>query len=894
MVQVNKNIITLLASFFIMFSCSDETPIGPERIEVEEGIPVTATLSFNSSNTVKVETRASDIANENPVNSLAILIFKKTGKSKIGDTKFCTLDEIKSGNIQVSTTSGNRYVYAVANYKSSLFDLESELTNIQSLDALKNLSVRLPENNISVLDGQFLMSGAFVGREDDEEGLCIIGTDGLVKNLDSDNSTSGKIDLKRIMASVKFNVSCGNTEATFVADSWQVKNIPQRSNLIEQKSGDYAGGEGDYLASKLNSAFNIEGNTYSFSFLMMENRKQPKSTSVFEYDEREKMSDSPEMFSVANDYSTYVVLKGIYTGKTSEEVNNDSDIKNVKAFTTYYVHLGDWRSKNYTNFDIFRNNRYTYNVSVQSIDRLIVEVVKNDEVWGGDGEIYLSTTSVRTFDAHYGTTVISFDKTMIRDLIYGTGSEPCSKDAFIESFKILASTPENNFSSNNTDINWVQYKRNTAGYNGFMKYKESQSDKPLDADGFREDLYDACIKDEDFGTDDSIRYTCFIDEYYYAGKPLREFINQQPRTIQIWTYYKKNDEESSNSSVSMTAYTFSQKSISTIYDLEELDRNNEINGWGMEWMQEGENLSPNTGHIPGKSSFYQGWQNTWELFASNLQWETYIDQRKNVLNTDYRHAEFACLTKNRDLNGNGKIDEDELRWYLPAITQYMELVVGENALSQEVRLNNDKITSSDLYISSSAYRDSYYVLAVSEGLSLSYKKNGTYPYRCIRNLRNITGDATTFVTNSGDYYGDQAYKNYSFNLLNPKAKRDNVSSALTPGHNVFDEENRLAESFDVGELIEDKNLTASEVALVNPCNDAKNGWRLPNQREVFIISFYRQQEGMGGSSLFSCTKSASGDSYCGFEDLREYTIPTMTVWPGTTRDKAYRCVRDKK
>lgn len=443
--------------------------------------------------------------------------------------------------------------------------MERELTNIKSQDDLKNLSVGLPENNISVLDGQFLMSGAFVGRKDDEEGLCIIGTDGLIKNLDSDNSTSGKIDLKRIMASVKFNVSCGNTEATFVVDSWQVKNVPQRSFVIEQTSGDYSGGKEDYFQSKLNSNFDINDKTYSFSFLMMENRKEPKEPPT-SYEDREKMENLPENFVVANDNSTYVVLKGTYMGKTSESVNEDSTEKEVKAFTTYYVHLGDWR-ENLSDFNIFRNNRYTYNVSVKSVDKLIVEVVKDDEVWGGDGEIYLSTNNVRTFDAHYETTVISFDKKMIRDLIYGTGMQPCSKDAFIENFKILASTPKNNFSSNATDINWVQYKRNPAGYKGFMKYKESKSDEPLDANGFRADLYDACIKDEGFSLDDSIRYTCFIDEYYYVGKPLREFINQQPRTIQIWTYYKKNEEPSSNSSVSMAAYTFCSVFLCTIYDL---------------------------------------------------------------------------------------------------------------------------------------------------------------------------------------------------------------------------------------------------------------------------------------------------------------------------------------
>ncbi|WP_288738954.1 fimbrial protein, partial [uncultured Parabacteroides sp.] len=253
MVLVNKNIILLLLNFFIFFSCSDEELINPYK-DIEEGIPVTASLSFSSSNTVKVETKASDIADNNPVNTLAILIFKKTagGSEKIGETKFCTKDEIAAKSIKVATTSGSRYVYAVANYKSSLFDLETQLTDITTLDDLKGLSVELPEKNISVLDNQFLMSGAFVGKVSDDEGLCVIGTDGMIKNKDA-GGKSGTIDLKRIMASIKFNISCETTGATFVADSWQVKNVPQQSFVIEQTSGDYPGEKDDYFQSKLNT-----------------------------------------------------------------------------------------------------------------------------------------------------------------------------------------------------------------------------------------------------------------------------------------------------------------------------------------------------------------------------------------------------------------------------------------------------------------------------------------------------------------------------------------------------------------------------------------------------------------------------------------------------------------
>ena len=179
-----------------------------------------------------------------------------------------------------------------------------------------------------------------------------------------------------------------------------------------------------------------------------------------------------------------------------------------------------------------------------------------------------------------------------------------------------------------------------------MKYKESISDEPLNADGFRSDLYDACIKDEGFSLDDSIRYTCFIDEYYYVGKPLREFINQQPRTIQIWTYYKKNEEPSSNSSVSMAAYTFSQYSICTIYDLDKLDADEKVNGWGTEWTQEGSNLPTviemNNNHNSfDLSSTYsndllQGRNNMIAQLSDLQSWEPYVNFKNIEIQDQYK------------------------------------------------------------------------------------------------------------------------------------------------------------------------------------------------------------------------------------------------------------------
>lgn len=958
MIYSSKNIFSLLASLFILLSCSDETLVGPgKEIEVEEGIPVTATVQFGTSEAMKIDTRATDFNDDkDPVYTLAILVFKKAAdgtKNIVGEPQFFTSDEIENKTVTFNTTSGKRYVYAVANYKSSIFnDLEEQLRKVTTLDGLKELSVKLQENNISVLDNQFLMSGCFVSKNasHEDEGYCVIKEGALI----SPTGESGYIDLKRIMSSIQFEVY-SNTGAEFVPDSWQVVNVPQYAKVVEQDD-DYPGNSSsDYESSKESSVFTTNGNKAVFSFLMMENRKT-SDNSISTYDKREKQEFAPRSFVNAPTYSTYVVLKGTFIGNTDETIGtDDSEEKYVKAFTTYYIHLGDWREKEsgkgqeFENFSISRNCRYIYKVNVVGVDKLIVEVEKADEqVWGGDGDMFVSSNNVRTFDAHYETTVISFSRKEIGDLItkYGaTFSEgedyKTARNKFKENFLIYASTPKNGFATNGTnDIDWVTYKRNTKGYTDFMKYKENTSDEPMDSEGFKGDLFDAYYyqhnsEDDPFDGDGEsalIHYTCFIDEYFYDDLSLSQFVNQQPRTIQICTYYNWNSESSSTSTINMASYTFSQKSISTVYDLDYLDKN--TNGWGIEWTQESDNLRAfcfdmsksvsldyerittygKDENEPGKNYFDQGRKNITALLdkKSDWNWGSYIDFKSNSLTAGFNYADYACLSRNRDLNGNGVIDGNELRWYLPAIKQYIGLVVGDNVLPKDARLYNEGAEGVDadyFYLSSSFYEYKPYVLKSSEvaSLELGQNKESRYPYRCVRNLVNVTADAEEFVTKSNGHYGDRTCYYYSFEKLNDGAKRNDVSGSLTFGHDYFDEENRLPYSFEVGEW-EKTKIDARQASLENPCEGAKEGWRLPNQREVLIIAFNRYNDtGMEiSNAYFSCTKASGKNLYCGYD----HYLKSMTLWGGDattvinpnadvmpwepSKEIKYRCVKDKK
>lgn len=819
----------MLICLLACVACSDETLINQK---VEEGVPVTATLSFQSSDPGEIETKATDLDENNPVKSLAVFIFKKNGKTseRVGDVHICTSTEIESKNISIKTTSGERYIYAIGNYKSSLFTIsDDDLNNIRTIDDLKAMTVTLPREgeNISVYDNLFLMSGSVSKEGYDIESSCMINEKGVV---------DGKLYLKRIMSSIQFVIN-GPTKkgASFVPTSWQVKKLPQKSNVIEQKDDCKDAGDSDYTNSKIHKSFSGT-NKNEFSFLMLENRKEAKDASIISNrDDREKQDGSVENFIAADKNSTYVVLKGTYTGTTDKYDNSD---KKVEAYTTYFIHLGDWSEQNqkdYTDFKIFRNNRYIYTVTVNGVDDLIVEVKPTGmELWGGEGDMYLSDDKIITFDAHYGTTIISFKKAAIQNLInnYGGGLEN-----FKEKFKIQAATPKNNFNLEGTeDIDWVTFKRNTGGNNLFMPYKTSIEDRPMNADEFKEDLFTEAQMQTG---KEYIYYTCFIDEYFYPNLKLKDFVNQKSRTIQIGTDYQKNITSSSSSSISKAAYTFSQKSIWTVYDLDKLDEDISINGWGSESVMEGEPIdrfSNSTYTNKNTNSLLQGYSNMKGLIGDDRSWQLVKYQTNQVGRTT---VEYACLNRNRDLNGNGKIDDDEIRWYLPALNQYIGFWMGLDALPVEVRLYPYTNTSDKnfIYLTSTVTNaKGLRVFWANQGSNTGYygdneSGNGSRPYRCVRNLRSITDDVTDFVDRTkGAGYEEGLYQYYTLKYLNPVAIRDNVSQPLR-SHTHIQEENRLPYKFELNEGYAGTGL--STVPLIDPCPE---GWRLPNQRELTILT----------------------------------------------------------
>ena len=258
------------------------------------------------------------------------------------------------------------------------------------------------------------------------------------------------------------------------------------------------------------------------------------------------------------------------------------------------------------------------------------------------------------------------------------------------------------------------------------------------------------------------------------------------------------------------------------------------------------------------------------------------DPQYDIDNVQVIHAMHACMNRNRDNNGNGVIDADELRWYLPASGKYVRVIMGRNSLREPILNydNNPKLpfpasgdgdgNNSRLFLASSDYR----TIWTTQGMSISNFSTycqSPWAVRCIRNLgvdlSTVTATAEADPVNPAyevelgknegwnnnystggvvrvKYYYGSSLRNYTVNPI-----------AI---HRVNSEGNMLGQyGFEIA-LRGNRATQQSAEATVNFTNDAqgaidyqddvndatpceelnklnRKGWRVPNQKELIIM-----------------------------------------------------------
>lgn len=887
-------LVYMLFGLFLFGSCSDESIVNKK--EVEEGIPVSLKIPYTAPEMDIITTRAgkSDVK---LLSDLYVFTFDSyTGEFVSGENVLTEGSNSSTGNISINTTSGYRNIYAVANTVSGMFpDIQTKLQNaisreLKESDFLK-LAAELSSNNVENNDDIMLMSGQW---SNDDKTKCLIqaGTAAL----------PGTIKIKRVAAKVTFNIKTGSgAKGTFTAKEYQVLRVPSGAKLFENGT------------AAISSYFDLEDfmpirEGGSFTFYMSENLKQPLNT-CYNQNDRElyKEDNNKRKFTNAHQDATYVIVKGSFVGKAEDPTIIDGD-KNgsvVAPRVLYIIHLGKGAGSvaregyDANDFNTYRNTDYTYNLTVNGVDNIVVEVLTNnpdednkpreegDVIFGGDNDVILRC------DAHFEQRLLTFTKDKLKDFSFAV------KTPYTD--KVYKADSEGDYTiANDDDLSWVTFYKNPNNESKCISYTSAKPNGNATnlwtVDKLVKELKKWKVGDDHQDWGDKVHFTCFVNEFYYEDKPKEwyKYVNTgEDRTLQILCETSSQQAGLGSSSVTKNAqYVITQRPIETIYKKTQSVANSII-AWGIETVNE-------TGRLTcggSKANADHGRKN----MDFSGQWDAYLDFNKapgadgmvNYMNKSGKNvAYYACLQRNRDENGNGKIDPDEVKWYLPSSKQYISLWIGNEAISSEANIygaeGGDGKVSPDrhFYTSTNGAR----VYWAEEGYSLggengddnyvSDKDEGRRQYRCVRDL-GVTKDQLASSYTLSPIYEKTGNSITLENLSSVSLRTQKAVSELRV-HHEREEINKPYNGFSYSDYYKEKNRTVkknwntlNEDANNYPANSycaryKGKGWRLPNQRELGLMYV----ASIGGPGL--CRTYYSGVPY----DWKDGTKDDSKVWEG--------------
>lgn len=246
----------------------------------------------------------------------------------------------------------------------------------------------------------------------------------------------------------------------------------------------------------------------------------------------------------------------------------------------------------------------------------------------------------------------------------------------------------------------------------------------------------------DKNEDQPLYWTVFINEYVYYDKKLKDYIEAPER---YWHFHSTDNYNSMDgqSHYAQTRYAISQRAIQTPNDFA-ANEVKEIVGW--EQVNEHQykkialpalkqsDVNALGSDITSTNKLLAGWQYTWKNLtkgkSGSLSWTDYLPNNKyetlgeglytfktgqinppegtegyiDELNIASWYAPEiraamgdkkcynvidAVLSRNRDLNRNGTVDEEELRWFLPTDGQYIECAIGGDAMPSPLIRRSD-------------------------------------------------------------------------------------------------------------------------------------------------------------------------------------------------------------
>lgn len=645
----------------------------------------------------------------------------------------------------------------------------------------------------------------------------------------------------------------------------------------------------------------------------------------------------------APELGTYVVFTGqlsyTHESTTTTESGTTTYEEYVMADVEYSVHLGHNSDTDFNDYKTLRNHHYTYNVTVRGVNDLLVEVEgdsgngtdKEEKRPGVEGEVVMSSAQLIEVDGHYDRALITFTPEEAKNIFFAVNT-PCERGLDTNGFL------NSELDSYVNDYKWVKFLVNSDYGIADTAYAPFPGEQCYDGGttkfgtAVQSDAYNRVVILRDIRqlsnyfaantpTDD-VTVTAFIDEYLYNYNPRNDnnrVTSKNGDTETVTTVYKsitdtRTDEElllwkrSVNNNARMMhivkkgdmkysedGQTSLSRSVVSIYQKPILSLYNHMatnlkTAWGVETVNETPKMIVSrTSYNNITNTNYYTTAQTLTSGSGNTKWASVISSTDRYgLQGTYNDPSYACALRNRDFDGNGNIDQNEMQWYLAALDQMSGLWIADPIFTDKLfdPQNSDGFYYRDginvpatHYVTSTIKNSSPMVYWAEESgatskhddaikwrqapvpasfIESSYlpkqtndltadqiatvREEAVVSLRCVRNLgRSYDNDSIPH-----NYYivkqqpGDGTEGSIDLTYINAAALRTAPDSGVPLAYgdiNGANENNRPYTGFYVkhqGEKVAGwRTAYDAEIANESVCPD---GYRMPNQREMLLMS----------------------------------------------------------
>ena len=813
--------VTMLAVGFT--SCISDDNLIDNRPMID-GLPAEVSLEFEVNEDKEITRAAQSEYYEYLVQNIYVMVFSNGARVQTDLSFFSPNDSSapitnyrnkadQAGNTQSSGTvsfgaisGSNLTICAIANVGISNTSItRAEIgdevpIDVTTLDAVKTYK-ELQELSIR-------LSGANINR-----GASFMMTGEVIANLAANETTTVTIPLKRADSKITFNVKAQNPDPSkysdfiFLPGKWRVVNAPLKSYILPRtfNAGDTltedldatSAKEDFYTVAEANAPqFEVVGNNQgSFTFYMYENLKAPEALisetgnagyALRELQQKNTPTETDVVVSgqqyINGDYvnapkdATYVIITGELSYNyvepyTDPETGITQDLQKwVMADVEYCIHLGHSGVDNVNDYSTLRNHHYTYNVTVQGVNDLIVEVDNGDQPEvenrpGAEGDVVMSAQRVINVDGHYDRANIVLTDSEAEKLYFAV-STPWERGLDTNGFADINTTVR--------DYKWVKFlinKEVNQANNNFAPFPGEQcydGGVSLTGTAAQSGAYGTTVTLRDIRQlsnylstqtlNNDIVVTAFIDEYIYYYDPRtdsvkdnldkttykgvtdltasdtdalllwKRSVNSSERMMHIVKKGDMNYSWDGETSLSRSVVTIQQKPIISVYNhlAQSLST-----AWGSEVVNETpkmvvsrtsyNNITTTNAYTAAQtltavksktSSFWGGTTTTYNNWADVIS-----ASEQYGLGANYKDPSYACALRNRDLDGDGTIDQNEVLWYLASIGQMTDMWIADPAMPADKKLYDENNPDGYYVKNSYTYPASHYVTSTISGSS---------------------------------------------------------------------------------------------------------------------------------------------------------------------------------